>query len=243
MGYTIYLRTNLVTGKQYVGQTENFKHRESCWKCLKYTYANQYIDNDRKEYGVENFKVEVIDHCETQEEAYELEEYYIKEYDTKYPNGYNLTEGGAGIKGFKHSEESRKKMSEALKGKHSSPDTEFKKGQTPWNKDKSGCFLEESRKKMSESHKGNTPWNKGIPLTEEHKSKISMINKGKHLSESTEFPKRKVNQYDKDENFIKRWDSLADIKRELGYSHGNIIRCCKGKSKQSYGYIWKYAEE
>ena len=28
MPYTIYLRTNLVNGKQYVGQTRNFKQRE-----------------------------------------------------------------------------------------------------------------------------------------------------------------------------------------------------------------------
>ena len=43
----VYLRTNLVNGKQYVGQTVNFKNREYDWKCLKAIYANKYLSNAR----------------------------------------------------------------------------------------------------------------------------------------------------------------------------------------------------
>jgi hypothetical protein len=36
------------------------------------------------------------------------EEYFIKEYNTLIPNDYNMTKGGEGLKGFSHSEETRK---------------------------------------------------------------------------------------------------------------------------------------
>lgn len=52
-----------------------------------------------------------------------------------------------------------------------------------------------------------------------------------------------VQQYDKDLQLIKNWDSIADIERALGYLHGNIISCCKGRYKTAYGYIWKYKKE
>lgn len=112
----IYLRTNLVNGKQYVGQTNNFVNREYDWKCLKAKYANNHISNARKKYGLDNWKVEILRECKTQDELNKWEMYYIIKYNTKHPNGYNLTNGGNGIAGFKHSEESKKKMSENTKG-------------------------------------------------------------------------------------------------------------------------------
>ena len=52
-----------------------------------------------------------------------------------------------------------------------------------------------------------------------------------------------VNQYDLDGRFIKKWECIEDVRRELGISTKNIPRCCKGKSKTAEGYIWKYAKE
>lgn len=51
---------------------------------------------------------------------------------------------------------------------------------------------------------------------------------------------RVVKQYDLDGNFIKEWPSLSEIKRQLNYSVGNIFKCCQGKYKQAYKYIWRY---
>ena len=112
----IYLRTNLVNGKQYVGQTVNFKNREYDWKCLKAIYANKYLSNARAKYGFENFKVEILKECNTKEELNKWEKHYVDELNTKVPNGYNLTDGGNSLSGFKHSDESKKKMSESTKG-------------------------------------------------------------------------------------------------------------------------------
>ena len=73
----IYLRTNLVNGKQYVGQTNDFKQREYDWKCLKAIYANKYLSCARMKYGFDNFKVEILRECKTQKELNEWEKYYI----------------------------------------------------------------------------------------------------------------------------------------------------------------------
>ena len=49
-----------------------------------------------------------------------------------------------------------------------------------------------------------------------------------------------INQYTKDDEFIKSWDSIRDVEREMGYSVSNISCCLRGKTNTAYGYIWKY---
>jgi hypothetical protein len=54
-------------------------------------------------------------------------------------------------------------------------------------------------------------------------------------------PKSKqVDQYTLDGVFLRRWDSLGAIKRELGYSPDNISRTCRGQKKTAYEFRWKY---
>lgn len=79
MKYTIYLRTNKINGKQYVGQTKNFRVRENQWKCLKARYANQYLQKEREKYGVGNFETKILLETEDEKEAWELEQKYIYE--------------------------------------------------------------------------------------------------------------------------------------------------------------------
>lgn len=133
MKYTVYLRSNLVNGKQYVGQTKDFKKREIQWRCLKSQYANKHICEDRKKYGIDNFKAEILAIVETREEAWNLEKKYIKEFNTVFPNGYNRAYGGKTNKGgnlgyhngngFK---KGNKPWNKGIKGTHFSPETEFK---------------------------------------------------------------------------------------------------------------------
>lgn len=57
----------------------------------------------------------------------------------------------------------------------------------------------------------------------------------------SEHPKAKVvYQFDKNNNFIKRWDCIADAQRELRVHGANIYKCCVGKYKTAGGFIWKY---
>lgn len=54
---------------------------------------------------------------------------------------------------------------------------------------------------------------------------------------------KKVNQYDLDNNFIKQWDSLADVQRELKICAINISRVCRGMLNKTGGFKWRYPNE
>lgn len=59
-----------------------------------------------------------------------------------------------------------------------------------------------------------------------------------HFIKSKSIP---ILQFSFDGEFIKKWDSTTQVKRELGINQGNISKCLRGKRKSSGGYIWKYA--
>ena len=138
MIYTVYLRTNKINGMQYVGQTSNISARNRQFRNLKAKYSCEIFDSDRRKYGIDNFELEILAEVETREEAWELEQTFIKVYNTIYPNGYNVSSGGKGAKGVspwlkgKHlSEETRKKISIARMGEGNGM---F--GKEAWNKGK-----------------------------------------------------------------------------------------------------------
>ena len=255
----IYVRPNLINGKKYVGQATNLEVRQRAWNCLIQSYAGPAINAARAKYGIDAFDFEILKECKDEELDY-WEKYYIKELNTKAPYGYNLTDGGGGMSGYTLSEETRKKMSEAQKGKNNGfygklHSEEIRKKISKAKKGKNNSFYgkhlsEEQKKKISEANKGKTPWNKGKTniYSEETKRKMSEKKKGRKLSEETkrkmsEIRSKTVLQIDKSTyETIAEFPSASEAERQLGYSHSNISKCCSGKIKSAYGFIWKYKE-
>ena len=55
--------------------------------------------------------------------------------------------------------------------------------------------------------------------------------------------RKPVLQFDKNDNFIKRWDSINDAERYINNNlTGNISKCLNGEIKYAFGYKWKYAK-
>ena len=52
---------------------------------------------------------------------------------------------------------------------------------------------------------------------------------------------KNVLQFDKFGTLLKRWPSVREIERSLGFNHSNIAACCRGKIETAYNYIWEYA--
>jgi len=129
----LYKVTNTKNGKVYIGQTN--RSIEERWKehCKPALRERSYLSNAIQKYGKENFAVEELAKCETQEELDKQEDELINSHNSMSPNGYNLRHGGMG---GKLSEEAKEKVRQARIGKKHS---------------------NESKKKMSESNKGITP--------------------------------------------------------------------------------------
>jgi len=100
-------------------------------------------------------------------------------------------------KGQTTSEETKQKLSESHKSQHSSPETEFRKGQKAWNEGKS--YPDEIIQKISEGHKGQTSGNKGKKgqkawnkdkkgcFSEDTIQRMSSAKHGRRISPETEF--------------------------------------------------------
>lgn len=83
--YGIYKITNKLNGKSYIGQSVH------CGKRLDEHARGkeQFIDLTIQLEGIENFSLDLLKECNKSEMSY-WEDYYIKMYNTHFPNGYNM---------------------------------------------------------------------------------------------------------------------------------------------------------
>lgn len=120
----VYIFQNIINLKIYIGITNDLKYRYSqhithSKKPHIYIPKNhyQYIHRALHKHGKENFSFQILETFATREEVLEAEKFwieYFRSWDKNY--GYNLTRGGEGISGYKHSEEHKKKISKSLLG-------------------------------------------------------------------------------------------------------------------------------
>lgn len=93
---TIYLITNLINNKKYVGQTiqkpETRFNYHLNYASKNYNISNMPISKAINKYGRNNFIFEILETC-SESDLNERESYYIKKYDS-FHSGYNATLGG-----------------------------------------------------------------------------------------------------------------------------------------------------
>lgn len=173
----VYLTTNLINGKQYVGD-----HSTNDLKNDSYIGSGKIIKNAIKKYGKESFNFIILEKFNTRKEAFDAQEKYIIQYNTLVPNGYNISlKGGNGVRGwFIYSSESKEKMrniklgnKNPFYGKHHSEKTKEKfKHRIPWNKNKQNIYSKDTIIKISNARKGKPAWNKGLSTPEDIKQKL-----------------------------------------------------------------------
>ena len=173
---SIYKITNTVNGKSYIGQTTRDAVKTRIRDHLR-GKGSQPVKDAIEKYGQDAFTYEILHDGIIPEFLDDLEIEVIAKFNTVSPHGYNLTDGG---EGGSPSEETKRKLSEAMKGENN---PNYGK---PGNR-KGTTHSEESKRKMSEAKKGENnhrfgkPGNrKGIPHSEESKRKMSEANKGEN---------------------------------------------------------------
>jgi hypothetical protein len=170
------------------------------------------------------YDIEIVIDNLTWQEACEKEKEFIKLYGRSCLNEgplCNITEGGDGVLGMKHSEETRKKISQDNKR----PEkliicmNNLKKMQTPESRAK--ALASRDYEKISKKRVSNTDYSK--------------------IKEASE---KAVIQYSLDGNIIKEWKSITEACNNIINLHdSNVSRCCKLKRKEAGGFIWRYKTE
>lgn len=158
----VYLITNLLNDKRYVGQTTQSLEK----RMNEYTHGKQYIDRAIRKYGRKNFTAEIIEMCPV-EQLNERERFWIAKLNCKTPNGYNLTDGGEGIVGLKKTPEHCAKIGSANKGKKRTPEQCAKISTA--HKDKP--LSNEHRAKIGASLRD-------VPKTVKHRANIGLAQRG-----------------------------------------------------------------
>jgi group I intron endonuclease len=180
MSAIIYLLTNTINGKQYVGQTSVGLDERWRRHCRYARRGNpQYLCRAIRKYGPDAFTREILEHT-TVEDVNVREIYWISELKT-LEHGYNMTEGGEGMRGWVPSEETRAKLRAAKSGENNP--MHGKTGKKAPNYGKK--FSDEFRAKLSAALSGEKNPQYGRPLTEEARAKISAAMKGKTFSSET----------------------------------------------------------
>lgn len=149
----IYKTTNLINGKFYVGKDQ--KNNPD------YLGSGLVLNRAIIKHGRENFKKEILEHCDSKDELSNREIYWIETLSA-ITNGYNIALGGSGGDTYSsnpnlpkiieklsgsnnhffcktHSEESKTKMSNSQMGR------------VAWNEGKTGIYSDETLKKMSDT--------------------------------------------------------------------------------------------
>ena len=249
--YYVYKHT-CPNGKVYIGITKN---RPSVrWGKNGNGYKNHHAHfySAIQKYGWDNISHEILFDGLTKEEACQKEIELISEYKSNEPQyGYNIVRGGetgGGMLGKIHSSETRKKMREAKKD--FSPT--WLKGKKLSEEHKLKCSQALKGRKLSEETKEKIRQSK-LNMSDEYRRKLSEANKNrKHDSPSEKTKellqehcpnKKTVFQYTLTGEKINTWKSMKQIQRELGYCSANIGKCCNGRAKSAYGYVWKFESE
>ena len=152
----IYKITNTVTGKFYIGSAVNIRKRinEHRSELRANTHVNRHLQNAWNKHGADCFEFTALEYCK-KERLIEREQFYI---DSENPS-YNICQTAGSTLGIKLTEQTKRKLSEARKGR-----TAPNKG-VPMS--------EEQKRKLSEAFKGENNPNFGKHLTEERKRKMS----------------------------------------------------------------------
>lgn len=216
----IYKAENKINGKVYIGQTsKSLEERKKIH--LKDSKGNSHYVFHRalRKYGDENFKWSILSENNNIDKINAMEKFYIMAY-RKITVCYNSTDGGGGILGMKHSDETKIKIKEKRKHQIISDDT---------------------RKKLSEIRSGRK-------LSDYHRKRIAECRMGqKHSQESLK--KMSLNKKNRiivaqiskeDNSIIKIFDSINKAEIETGINH---IGAAAKNNKKAGGYFWRILNE
>lgn len=260
----IYMYTNILNNKKYIGQTFSEKQRYIAHRSKRPSKMH-YFDYAIQKYGKENFKYEVLyktelfENTDTMRKQYkhilnEQEKYYISLYKTNDRQyGYNISSGGSGTTGFKVTQAYKDRLKNLYTGTHHPG---YIKGIPHNNTDavkanlrkinyyKNGQFIcmFNSLKECYNALKDELS-STSIQRLLHNKcnSNLKTIYKFEHVDKDKVKKARKIYQYDKSYKLIKKWNSLNACVKTKQYTRKGILYAIQDKKIYENSY-WSYSE-
>lgn len=228
MEYCVYMHI-APNGKKYVGITKNTQQR--------WCYGNGYKKHTFfwkaiVKYGWDNFQHIILLDGLTEEQAKEHEKFFIALFKSNdYNFGYNLTNGGDGTSGYKHTKEAKEKIGKASHERPRSKETREKMSKSNVGKKHNVNLTEEQRKAQSER-------SKKLWQNPEHREHMRIVRSGeRNCNYKKPSPNRlKVKCINTGEVF----DCIAFAAEKYKVNQSHISECCKGKRKTCAGLMWEY---
>ncbi|MFD1957330.1 GIY-YIG nuclease family protein [Paenibacillus thailandensis] len=210
----IYCIKNKVNEKVYIGSSVDLVSREyeHFNKLTNGKHENKYLQRSFNKYGESSFTFEVIEYVEDLSALIQVEQKYLDIFYDNKKSCYNILPTAGSLFGYRHTEESKRKMSEFQKSR---------------------IVLEVTKRRMSESHKGKR-------FSEEHKIKLSQNKKANYIGTKNPNYKGKIKVYSyEDDRLIGEYDSLKEVSEKLSVSQSGISSVLTGKLKNCKGFYFK----
>lgn len=217
----IYVTTNLINGKMYVGQ----KVVSHSWKT--YLGSGKHLLRAIKKYGKENFERKIIDIAFNANELNNLEYYYtIKFKSVTNGNWYNIIYGG-GVDGLN------------INNKRTRPVSNYMVNGNLINNYPS---IANASRKTGQCKNSILNCCNGKQYTTEDGTTWRYFGDSfnKFILFPTEIFTTPVLCYDKLQNFLDEYSSTHEAERITGTDHSSIKRCCDGKVISANGHVWCY---
>ena len=260
----IYMFTNKVNNKKYIGQTISEKNRyySHFYKGAK---ECQYFHAAISKYGKDNFDYEVLYRSELFEDTKEnkrlikktlndKEQFFIKKYNTvDREKGYNITIGGDGTPGHKVSNNHKQKLHNLYigthyeskqKGIHRDNLNAVKVNLRKINYYKYGVFMKqyESLKECYDDLKDEISSASIQRLLHNRGGKtLASVYKFEHVDKTKIKCTRKIYQFNEDYKVIKIWNSIYACVKTKQYTELAIKMAIKNNTIYENSY-WNYNE-
>lgn len=231
------MHVNKINNKIYIGIT--CQDVEKRWKKGFGYQQCPHFWNAICKYGWDNFEHIIFADNLTKDDATKMEIMLIALYNTRNSMyGYNVSRGGDGNCDFKHTEESKKKMSESHMGMVVPQDVREKISKTLSGK----IVSDETRKKLSAATT--------LQMTEDAKEYLRNINLGRKHTEETRkkmsiAKSKEVIQFDLSDNIIAEFVGVATASKQTGIDKSCIANCCCGRKNHATagGFKWRYKDD
>ncbi len=217
----IYKIENVKNHKVYIGQSIYIEKR---WKDHLHATDDFAIHKAMEVYGIENFSFQILELCDI-EDLDEKECYWINQYQSLIPNGYNMVAGGTNGTGLS---KGKKVLQYDLMGNFIAEyPSALQASQVTNISHTQICKC--CRSEIQQS--GTFQWK----YADDFNKKIIPIVK------RTDFI---VLQIDKNTGeIISEFDSITEASNSTNIAKATISRVCNGKGKTAGGYIWKFKNE